>query len=149
MDHLIHESELEQLKLRARGNPSKMAVYAEAKNEYQTQLSTHFNEEFPFVHSFSDSHLDELRQFAEDNPEDESAQVRYAIQKDRFEAREADKTAHIDRRLLREDLTRKVAAGDVTKSDLEKAAELAKMNGSVENKVLYATIKNLLNGGNE
>ncbi|MDM5339684.1 hypothetical protein QUF84_21015 [Fictibacillus enclensis] len=144
MDHLITQSELEKLQFSSRGNPSKLAVYSAAMREYRVQLNDHFNEEHPFNKTFSESHLEDLRAFAEDNPDDESAQARYAIQKDRYETKEANKTAHIDRRLLQSELKNKIAAGEVTKTDLERAALLAKTNGSDDNKVLYATIKKLL-----
>ncbi|KSU83422.1 hypothetical protein GA0061096_2677 [Fictibacillus enclensis] len=149
MEKFINESELEALKLQARGNPAKMAAYATAKREYQAQVDAHFTEEHPFNNTFSESHLESLRKFAEENPEDDSAQARFIIQQNRFDAQEKAKTAQIDRRLLQSELSRKLTAGEVNKTDLERAALLAKTNGNPENRALYASIKNQLNRGNE
>jgi hypothetical protein len=66
------------------------------------------------------------------------------LQAARFAEQESRKTAHLDLKIANRTLKQKVEAGKVTKADLNAAAQLAKRNGSEDNRVLYATIKNLL-----
>ena len=142
-------SNLDEMKLMASGNPQKLAAYTIKRRELDEIKATHFNEDFPFVNGFSQSYLDELKAYSEANPEDESAQVRYQLQKERFAVQEASRTAHIDKRLVKTDLMRKLQAGELVDADLKAAHRLAKTNSSLENMTLYSRIKRQLNGGNE
>jgi 2'-5' RNA ligase len=138
---------LSELKTLAGGNPSKMAEVAVKQKELADIKAAHFNEQFPFVDSFSESHLAELKAYASENVDDQSAQVRYALQKERFAVAAAKKTAHLDLRQVKGSLREKLASGSVTASDLQQAAALVKRNGSEDNRVLYASIKSLVSEG--
>lgn len=141
---------LSEMKLMSGGNPQKMAEYAIKKHEYEQLKASHFSEEFPFVNTFSEGHLEELKTFAEDNPDDEAAQVRYALQKERFAVQESGKTAHIDRRNVRSELRNKLAAGEpLTKDDLVAAEKLARLYSTPDNLVMYSQIKSQLNQESE
>lgn len=135
---------LEQEKMMARGNPQKIADYVAKKAELASVIAGHFNEDFPFTKSFDASHLASLKTFAEENPDDESAQIRYSLQKERYAASEAGKTSHIDKRLTKSELTQKVQGGDVSQLDLKAAEKLARQNSSPENLVLYSMVKKQL-----
>ncbi|AZV45174.1 hypothetical protein BAOM_4595 [Peribacillus asahii] len=128
----------------AGGNPTKMAQYDVKKRELEQIKAKHFNEEHPFVDGFNESYLSELKSYAEANPDDESAQVRYALQKERFTVREASKNAHIDIRVAKSNLLQKVQEGNVTEADVKAAWTFAKKNSSVENRVLYSKIKRMV-----
>ncbi|MFB5932992.1 hypothetical protein ACE8FZ_06720 [Peribacillus frigoritolerans] len=141
---------LEETKMMARGNAHKLAEYVAKKAELTSVIEGNFNEDFPFTKSFDASHLESLKTFAEENPDDESAQIRYNLQKERYAVSESSKTAHIDKRLTKNDLTQKLQDGNVSPTDLKAAEKLARQNSSPENLVLYSTIKKQLeNGGNE
>jgi hypothetical protein len=124
-----------------------MAEVAVKQKELADIKATHFNEQFPFVDGFSESHLEKLKAFADENPDDQSAQVRYALQKERFAVAQTKKTAHLDLRQVKGSLLEKLASGSVTASDLQQAAALVKRNGSEDNRVLYAAIKNIISEG--
>lgn len=135
---------LDELKQMAGGNPMKMATYSIAKRELEQLKAEHFNEDHPFVNGFSHYLLDELKVFAENNPNDESAQIRYQLQKERYAVQEAGKTAHIDKRLVKGDIRAKLQAGGLTYADLKAAQHLAKTNSSPENLTLYSLVKRQL-----
>ena len=137
---LANLAEIRQL---AGGSTQKMAKYSIAKREFEQIKSQHFDEEFPFVNAFQESYLTELKEYASEHPEDESAQVRYQLQSERYAVQEARKTAHIDIRLTKSDLMQKVQEGNVTQTDVKVAWELAKKNSSDDNRVLYARIKRM------
>ncbi|WP_110928770.1 hypothetical protein [Bacillus massiliglaciei] len=140
---------LEDMKLMASGNPMKLAEVAVKNHELKSLIEEHFGEQFPFLRSFKPEYLKSLKAYAEENPDDESAQVRYMLQKERDAVREVEKTAHIDRRVLKSDLFLKLSEGSLSKSDLISAEKLARQNGSPENMVLYSTIKrHIETGGN-
>lgn len=139
---------LDELKMMARGNPQKIAEYKVKQSEFEQLTAAHFNDEHPFSNSFDEHHLEKLREVAEQNPEDESAQVRYALQKERLTVQESRKTAHIDHRVARSELRSKLAAGEkFTKVDLEMAAKLARQISSPENIAMYSQIKTQINEG--
>lgn len=135
---------INEIGVMAGGHPGKMAEYSALKHELNTIRQTHFNKEFPFVRGFREDHLKELEQYAKDNPEDESAQIRYNLQKERFAVQEAAKTAHVGINKTRSDLTQKYRSGEVTATDLKAAHLLAKRSPTEDNRVLYAGIKKLL-----
>ncbi|MEH7401584.1 hypothetical protein V7148_11395 [Gottfriedia acidiceleris] len=129
----------------ARGNPSKIADYTVLKAELSQVVETHFNEEHPYVNSFDANYLDSLRTFAEENPDDKSAQIRYSLQKERYDIQEKQKTSHIDKRILQSELRHKISAGlPMNRSDLLLAEKLAKLNPSTDNLVLYSSIKQFI-----
>jgi hypothetical protein len=136
---------LDDIKTQASGNSQKIAEYVAYKDSYSEFKTAHFNEEFPFSNVFDEGHLNSLKEFAADNPDDESAQYRYALQKERYSVQEAKRSLHIDLKFANRTLREKVEAGTVTKADLAQAAALAKRNGSDDNRVLYATIKSMIN----
>ncbi|MFU2013732.1 hypothetical protein ACM6Q7_01440 [Peribacillus butanolivorans] len=74
---------LDETKMMARGYPQKIAQYVAKKAELATVMESHFNVEFPFMNSFDAGHLESLKTFALENPDDESAQIRYSLQKER------------------------------------------------------------------
>ncbi|WHY93757.1 hypothetical protein QNK12_09970 [Neobacillus cucumis] len=139
---------LDEIKMMARGNPQKIAEYKMKLAELEELKVAHFNDDYPFVNGFNESHLEELRKFAEGNPDDESAQIRYELQKERFATQENRKTAHIDLRIARSELQSKLAAGErLSKSDLVMAEKLARQNTSPENMAMYSQIKLQINEG--
>jgi hypothetical protein len=139
---------LDELKMMARGNPQKIAEYKVKQSEFEQLKAAHFNDEHPFTNGFDEHHLEKLREFAEQNPEDESAQVRYALQKERFTVQETRKTAHIDIRIARSDLRNKLVSGEkFTKGDLELAEKLARQNSTPDNISMYSQIKSQINEG--
>jgi hypothetical protein len=138
---------LDELKMMARGNPAKLADFVSKRNELDQLKADHFNEEHPFVNGFNESYLEELKQFAQDHPENESAQIRYSLQKERFAVQENSKTAHIDRRVALSELRQKLAVGEVTKADLLTAEKIARANGTPENLAIYSQIKNSISEG--
>lgn len=139
---------LDEMKMMSRGNPGKLADYVILRSELDQVKSSHFNEEYPFVNSFDEGHLESLKQFAEENPEDESAQVRYALQKERFAVNEGKKTAHIDHRVAKSELRNKLVSGEkMTPSDLKTAEKIARQVATAENLSVYSQIKNLINEG--
>jgi hypothetical protein len=140
---------LDEMMLMAGGNPHKMAQYATARRELDALKAKYFNEQFPFVDGFSESHLEKLKAFAEENPDDHPALIRYELQKARFAAQEAKKTAHLDIRQAKSSLRQKLEAGNVTARDLDEAAALVRRNGSDDNRVLYAAIKSKINEGGQ
>ncbi|MFK4388801.1 hypothetical protein ABH916_000729 [Peribacillus frigoritolerans] len=140
---------LEQEKMMARGNPQKMAECVAKRAELASVIDGHFNEEFPFVKSFNADHLESLKTLAEENSDDESAQIRYKLQKERYAVSGASKTAHIDKRLTKTNLTQKLQDGNVSPVDLKAAEKLARQNSTPENLVLYSTIKKQLENGGE
>ena len=83
---------LDEMKLMRQGNPMKIAEYAVKKREFEQIKSEHFNEEFPFVNGFGQSYLDELKTYADANPDDQSAKIRYELQRERYNVQEANKT---------------------------------------------------------
>jgi len=138
-------AKLEDLKIMSRGNPNKIAEYTTKAKQFEELKEKHFNDDFPFAERFDELHLNKLKKYAEDNPDDESAQVRYAIQKERFAAQEKQKTAHIDLRIKRNELMQKLRNNsELTKTDLLHAEQLAKKNPSYENLSLYSRIKKKL-----
>jgi hypothetical protein len=144
-------AKLDEMKSMARGNPAKLANVAVKQREYNELKAAVFNEEFPFVNGFSESHLESLKSYAEENPEDESAQIRYALQKERFEVQQAKKSAHIDFRMELSSLRKKIASDEpLSKRDLLAAERIAKKNTSPENIALYVQVKQqTINEGGE
>lgn len=141
---------LDEMKMMARGNPQKIAAYAAKKHELEGLKAAHFNEEHPFVNGFRESHLEELKQFAADNPDDESAQIRYNLQRERFAVQESQKTAHIDGRVAQMELRHKIREGEpLTKADLQIAEKLARRVSSAENIAMYSQVKALIAAENE
>ncbi|MEH6992608.1 hypothetical protein V7075_07820 [Neobacillus drentensis] len=138
-------AKLEEMRQQTAGNPQKIAEFNVKKAEFNKLVGEHFNEEHPFTHSFNESYLESLKKYAEENPDDASAQFRYGLQKERYEVNEAKKTGHVDLKLANRTLREKISSGNVTKADLEQAAILVKRNGSEDNRVIYATIKKLIN----
>lgn len=141
----ITRKKVEQLRLQAQksGNPEKIMRYKQADREYSALIDQYFNEENPFTRGFSESHLEELRKKAEESG-DESDNMRYLIQRDRFEEQESKKTEGKSLKLLSYELRQKVESGNVTKQDVKDAWTLASKWGNDENKVLYATLKQKL-----
>ncbi|MFB6803432.1 hypothetical protein ACFCVU_20030 [Peribacillus butanolivorans] len=140
---------LDETKMMARGNAQKLAEYVSKKAELTSVIEGHFNEEFPFTKSFESGHLESLKTFAEENPDDESAQIRYNLQKERYAVSEASKTANIDKRLTKNDLTQKLQGGNVSQADLKAAEKLARQNSSPDNLVIYSMVKKQLENGGE
>jgi hypothetical protein len=140
-------AKLEEMRQQTAGNPQKIAEFNVKKAEFNKLVAENFNEEHPFTHSFSEGYLESLKQYAEENPDNPAAQFRYGLQKERFAVNEANKTGHIDRRLIKSDLIAKLREGNVSQADLKAAEKLARQNGTTENRVLYAKIKTLVNEG--
>lgn len=139
---------LDEVKMMARGNPEKIAKYVRDRDAYKEVLKTHFNEDFPFVQGFDQHHLSDLKKFAEENPDDESAQVRYNLQKERFAVQESNKTKHIDLRVGIQQLRQKISAGEkLVKSDLLAAEKLVRQSSTPDNLAMYSTIKRMVNEG--
>ncbi|WP_019241353.1 MULTISPECIES: hypothetical protein [Bacillus] len=137
---------LNEMKMMARGNPQKLAEYTMKERHLELIKDEHFSEEHPFIDGFLESHLQQLKDFAEANPDDESAQVRYNLQKERFAVREAEKTRHIDTRIMKSEINQKMQEGNITTSDLKKAEYLARTYGSLQDLARYAQIKRQLEG---
>jgi hypothetical protein len=139
---------LDEMKLMAGGRPEKMAEYATRKAQFEQIKTNYFNEDFPFVNGFDEHHLESLKQYAEANLEDEAAQVRYALQKERFAVQEKNKGAHHERKALTSDLRQKLVSGEqLSNADLQTAEKLARQNPSPDNLVMYSTIKQTLSEG--
>lgn len=139
---------LEETKMMARGNTQKIAKYVQEEKAYRGILKEHFNEEFPFANSFDEHHLSDLKKFAEENPDDESAQVRYNLQKERFAVQESNKTKHIDLRVGIQQLRQKLQAGEkMDKKDLLSAEKLTRQSSTPDNLALYSQIKRSISEG--
>ncbi|WJE46158.1 hypothetical protein QRD90_18260 [Peribacillus frigoritolerans] len=55
------------------------------------------------MQSFDAGHLESQKTFAKENPDDEFAQIRSSLQKERLAVSEAGKTSYIDKRLTNND----------------------------------------------
>lgn len=141
---------IDDMKLMAGGNPMKMAEVAVKAQELARIKAEHFPEEHQFLKSFGEKYVQELKEYSEANPDDVSAQVRYRLQKERLAVREKGKTSHIDYRLVKGDLRRKLQEDTLDGGDVKRAWEMAKRNSTDENRALYSQIKNkFMDGGND
>jgi hypothetical protein len=135
---------IKELEYEARrtGHPEKRAKFSNAKREYETLKSVLFDEEFPYAESPSESFVEQLREAAESG--EEVAIFRYQMMKERREMVErgirGDDVKEL--RASEEELRRLLESGEaITAAHLESASRVAIDNGSIDNRVLYSTIK--------
>ncbi|WP_248928979.1 hypothetical protein [Paenibacillus hamazuiensis] len=145
---MLTESKLEKLRIAAKasgGHPGKLAAYAAAKREFEALIDALFDEDTPYVQSPSEQYLNHLARAAESGQEVDIA--RYELIKER--------RANMDARINGDDvrsykgnvhqLREVLRKGDkITAAHVQAAAEAAVQNGSIDNHVLYATLKRQL-----
>lgn len=136
-------AKLEEMRQLSRGNPQKMAEYAQAKHSYDEVARSLFNKEsgVEFVNHPNESYVTELERIAEaSNDLDDKA--RAELMRDRYESNEDAKTFHGDLRVTANKLRTKLDSGQpLTRRDVSEAWKLAKLQASPDNVVLYSAIK--------
>lgn len=142
MSGLILESHVNQAKEQTQGNPDKIAQYQTLKMKFRQQNKELFTEDNPLLGSTTDEVILQQGNQAVDGDEDEYK--RYLIQKDRHELQKAQRERKASYKHMPDELRQKIADGNVTQSDLDKATELARNNNRPEFISIYSTIKRML-----
>ena len=142
-------SRLNEMKRLATGDPRKIAEYTLAQRRYDETVAEFFNEEdgVKFYSAPRESYVLELEARAEKGTERDKA--RAVILRDRYEAIESEKTAHLDIRVANQLVQRLQCGEKLTQRDLNEAHRLAKLNSTTENRVLYARVKRELENQSE
>lgn len=146
----ISIGKLNEMKRLATGNPQKIAEYTRAQRQYDDAVAEYFNEEdgVKFYSSPRESYVLELEARAANGTDRDKA--RAVILRDRYEAIELEKTAHIDKRVAKHNLMQRLESGEkLTQRDLNEAHRLAKLNSTTENIVLYTRVKRELESQSE
>lgn len=136
-------AKLREMEKLCKGNPEKMARYASAKTEYDDTVAALFPPDAPFefVGHPNEGHVKDAEAHAKETGDADDI-ARAAILRDRYDAYEDDKTAHIDLRTTKESLRAKLQRGDkLTPKDVRDAWRLAKLNSSIANVALYSQVK--------
>ncbi|MCL6458832.1 MAG: hypothetical protein K6T85_12565 [Gorillibacterium sp.] len=136
-------AKLREMEKLCRGDARKIAAYTVAQRDYDETIKTMFPKESPikFVDCPGESYVTDAENRATETGDADDI-VRAALLRDRFDAYEGDKTAHLDLRTSVTALRAKLESGDkLTKSDVDKAWKLAKLNPSPDNIVLYGRYK--------
>ncbi|EJL31784.1 hypothetical protein [Brevibacillus sp. BC25] len=139
----ISARKLEEMKLQSRGNPKKMAEYKVAKHEYDQMCQRLFDgETYPNVGSPAADYVQRLEEEALSGESD--SVLRYEIIKERREMVDYSASGQEmrDIRLTSHDLRGKLANGEkLTAADVRAANTLSRKNSSIDNMVLYSTVK--------
>lgn len=136
-------AKLREMEKLSKGNPVKIAQYSAAKREYDDTIAAMFpaGAPFEFVGSPNESYVKDAEAHAATTGDADDLS-RAAILRDRYEAYEDDKTAHMDLRTTATSLRAKLQNGEeLTPKDVRDAWRLAKLNASIDNVALYSRIK--------
>ncbi|MGG3622850.1 hypothetical protein ABES25_04715 [Bacillus gobiensis] len=146
MTEFTGAAKLEELKLMSGGNPEKIAKYVAEKHAYDSLVTTYFSDEFPFAERPNEQYVVELGQKAEETGDDDD-KIRYAIMKDRYEHNESKRVNGREDNLRSSMLLRqRLSSGaTLTNTDLRLSERLTRANPTVENMVIYSTVRQQLN----
>ncbi|WP_342438148.1 hypothetical protein NSS79_02475 [Paenibacillus sp. FSL L8-0436] len=136
-------AKLREMEKLSKGNPAKMAQYIATKREYDDTIAAMFTQDAPFefVGHPNEGYVKDAEAHAATTGDADDIS-RAAILRDRYEAYEDDKTAHLDLRTTATSLRAKLQNGDeLTPKDVRDAWRLAKLNASIDNVALYSRIK--------
>lgn len=143
---LSYTSVTEALKMSS-GYPEKIVRAKRMEREYNETVELMFNEDsgvsFVPVPTAQDVERFDGRAKETNDPDDIA---RAHLIRDRFDYYEAEKSAHIDHRVLGGQLRTKLAEGKVTKADVKAAQRYAKSNPTPDNIGLYTQIKRSAEG---
>ncbi|WP_409178542.1 hypothetical protein [Brevibacillus fortis] len=143
MSLAISAKKLEDMKLHARGNPKKIAEYKVAKHEYDQMCQRLFDgETYPNIGSPATDYVQRLEEEAKSG--DSDSVMRYEIIKERRDMVDYSASGQEtrDNRLISHDLRGKLTNGDkLTAADVRAASTLSRKISSIDNMVLYSTVK--------
>lgn len=139
---MISYAKLCELKKLAPGDIRRIAEYAAREREYNDTIKTLFNDKSPvaFADVPSAEHVKNAETIAEGTGSVDDI-ARAAILRDRLDALESEKNAHLEIKETSATLRQKLTDGGVKKADVDSAWRLAKLNPTPSNIGLYSQVK--------